>query len=105
MPSILSEYVEQMIIEEWPKYKRYPCVMPSWDNSARRTSNAVIFRDSDPIIFKKWLQHVKVRFQSFSEEENLIFINSWNEWAEGNHLEPCQKWGTAYLKVVREVFV
>ena len=33
-----------------------------------------------------------------------IFINAWNEWAEGNHLEPCQKWGTEYLKVTKEAF-
>jgi hypothetical protein len=36
--------------------------------------------------------------------ENFVFINAWNEWAEGNHLEPCQKWGKDYLEVTKEVF-
>jgi hypothetical protein len=42
------------------------------------------------------------KFQPFSSEENFLFINAWNEWAEGNHLEPCEKWGHAYLKALKE---
>lgn len=41
-------------------------------------------------------------FKSNSEEENFIFMNGWSEWAEGNHLEPCQKWGRKYLEAVKE---
>jgi len=41
------------------------------------------------------------RFTPPSAEENFIFINAWNEWAEGNHLEPCLKWGREYLEATR----
>jgi hypothetical protein len=37
--------------------------------------------------------------------ESLVFINAWNEWGEGNHLEPCQKWGRAYLEATRRALL
>lgn len=45
------------------------------------------FVGSTPELFKKWLKDTLVRFKPFSKEENLVFINAWNEWAEGNHLD------------------
>jgi hypothetical protein len=85
-----------------PKYKRYPCVTPSWDNSARKR-DSLIFHGSSPELFKKWFASVYNRFIPFSEDENFIFINAWNEWAEGNHLEPDLKYGLQYLEAVKEV--
>ena len=84
-------------------YKRYPCVMPSWDNSARRQERAIILKDANPATYKTWLKSVVSEFTPYSEEENFIFLNAWNEWAEGNHIEPCKKWGHRYLEVTKEV--
>jgi hypothetical protein len=64
----------------------------------------MILKNSTPNLFKHWLQAVVNRFKPYSREENFVFINAWNEWAEGNHLEPCLKWGTQYLDVVKEIF-
>ena len=58
--------------------------------------------NANPDKFKQWYTFHKENFKPKSEEENFIFINAWNEWAEGNHLEPCQKWGDAYLKAIKE---
>lgn len=80
-----------------PAHPRIPCVCPSWDNSARRQEWAVILKNSRPDLYEKWLRHVIERSAS-SSPGNLIFINAWNEWAEGNHLEPCQRWQRAYLE-------
>ncbi len=82
-------------------YKCYPSVCPSWDNSSRRVgTNATILKNSTPSNFHYWyLQKVK-NFTPFSKEENFVFINAWNEWAEGNHLEPDKKWGHQYLEAL-----
>ena len=50
------------------------------------------------------LQAILKKFKPFSPEENFIFINAWNEWAEGNHLEPCKKWGLQYLEATKAAF-
>ena len=86
-------------------YLLYPGVTPMWDNSARRKTNAFVLHNSTPEKFGNWLKEVIRKFNPPSEEENFIFINAWNEWAEGNHLEPCQKWGRKYLEVVKDAFL
>lgn len=99
-----GEFVDYLKKTPRTSYKCFPCVTPMWDNTARRKKNQVIFRNSTPEKFGEWLSDAVQKFEPFSKEENFIFINAWNEWAEGNHLEPCQKWGTAYLEAVKKIF-
>lgn len=83
--------------------KQYPCVTPSWDNSARRVNKTfTAFYNSTPTLYKDWLKKVLCIFEPYSTEENFVFINAWNEWAEGNHLEPDIKWGRSYLLATKE---
>jgi hypothetical protein len=96
----------QLRMSQQTKYafKCFPSVFPAWDNSCRRKKGGGnIFVNSNPAHFKKWLNHIFSHFKPYSKEENLIIVNAWNEWAEGNHLEPCNKWGRQYLEVVKEV--
>jgi len=82
-----------------PVYKRFHGVTPGWDNTARRKVNATILVNSTPAVYGQWLATVVTRtMEKFKGDEQLVFINAWNEWAEGNHLEPCEKWGHAYLE-------
>jgi lipopolysaccharide biosynthesis protein len=83
-------------------HKCYPGIMPGWDNSPRRKEGALIFSDSSPEKYKKWLVSILKNYNGFSKEENFIFFNAWNEWAEGNHLEPCKKWNYEYLFNTKE---
>lgn len=85
-------------------YKLYKCVCPGFDNTARRGKKAYVLKGSTPELFKQWMEIEKDHFQPFSKEENLFFINAWNEWAEGNYLEPDIKWGRQYLEAVKAVF-
>jgi Glycosyltransferase WbsX len=90
-------------------YSRIPCVSPGWDNSPRRKVAGNIFVNSTPEKYECWLREVvnrRIKEIPAGEEgsvspHSLIFINAWNEWAEGNHLEPCQRWGRAYLEATR----
>jgi Glycosyltransferase WbsX len=93
-----DELVESALADTYRQYVRFPCVTPSWDNSARRERGAVIFRGATPEKYGHWLEEVIRSFIPPSAEEDLIFTNAWNEWAEGNHLEPDLRWGLGYLE-------
>jgi lipopolysaccharide biosynthesis protein len=86
------------------KYKGFPCVLVGFDNTARKKSNAIVLRNQNIEDFKDSLIDAKNDVANFPEEEKIVFINAWNEWAEGNHLEPCQKFGRKFLEAVKEVF-
>jgi hypothetical protein len=56
---------------------------------------------STPELYETWLRQTVARLRGSDERDPLIFINAWNEWAEGAHLEPCQRWGSAYLEATK----
>ena len=93
--------MQNMLARPAPDYLRHPCVTPSWDNSARRAKNAFITHDATPALYEQWLTTVLRRTEAGPDGRKLVFINAWNEWAEGNHLEPDQRWGRQYLEATR----
>ncbi|HVU71887.1 MAG TPA: glycoside hydrolase family 99-like domain-containing protein [Mycobacteriales bacterium] len=98
-----DEIVEQGIaLQEDADYLRFPCVMPRFDNSARRSKNALIVRHSTPDAYGAWVRRAIAQAPRTAGGERLLFVNAWNEWAEGNHLEPEQVWGRAYLEAHRD---
>ena len=94
--------VENAIRRPEVPYPRFRSATPSWDNTARRTTGATIMRGSDPALYRRWLAALVDRAGRRPEEDRLVFINAWNEWAEGNHLEPDQRHGRAYLEATRD---
>jgi len=84
-------------------YDSYPCVIPNWDNSARSGINALILHNSTPELFEKHLTEAVNLVRNRPIDKKLIFIKSWNEWAEGNHLEPDRVYGSGYLNIVKKV--
>ncbi len=85
-------------------YKNLPCVFVGWDNTARRGRNGIVITNQNKKVFKKSLQRAKEMVKHNDKDEQIVFINAWNEWAEGNHLEPCSKYGHQFLEAVKEVF-
>jgi lipopolysaccharide biosynthesis protein len=91
---------QHMLSKPEPPYRRFPCVTPMWDHSPRRPGGAFILAHSTPAAYEDWLRTV-VQRQAQSKREGLVFINAWNEWAEGAHLEPDLRHGRAYLEATR----
>ena len=81
---------------------RHRTVMMGWDNTARRGTAAHVFRNATPGHFRRWLRGV-VRHEQLKpgNAERLIFINAWNEWAEGTCLEPDRDFDRGWLEAVR----
>jgi hypothetical protein len=80
----------------------HPCVIPNWDNTPRCGLNGVVLHDSTPELFRRHLRETIKQIAHKPFEQRLLFIKSWNEWAEGNHLEPDLRFGTSYLEVIKQ---
>lgn len=78
-----------------------PTIIPGWDHSPRGGRSSLILTDYTPQVFKKHLEQV---FSLLSKKKNkLCFVKAWNEWGEGNHLEPDLKYGLAFLETLKTV--
>ena len=101
----ISDYRQVLyhaLIRKTPTYRLFRGVMPAWDNTARRHNAATIFMNSSPKEYQRWLTEAihLTRLQHIGDER-LIFINGWNEWAEGCHLEPDFIDGHGYLQATQ----
>ncbi|WP_117000147.1 glycoside hydrolase family 99-like domain-containing protein [Desertimonas flava] len=96
-----EDVVNRFIDHVQPPWTRHECVMPSWDNTPRRRSQgALVMLGSSPDRYERWLRAV---YERAPERGGVVFINAWNEWAEGAHLEPDQMWGDANLRATARV--
>jgi hypothetical protein len=90
-------------LKDYP-FKTFKCVFPNWDNTARKPNEANILIGTSPEVYKRWLLDVcNYTRMHFPSDERFVFINAWNEWAEGAHLEPDRKYGYAYLQTTADV--
>lgn len=87
------------------KRGEFPCAVPNWDNTARSGRRGFVLHNSTPTLFEAHLREVVKCVAHLPCEERIIFIKSWNEWAEGNYLEPDQRFGHGYLDAVRKVIL
>ena len=86
-----------------PRHPNFPCCFVGWDNTARRGKNAIVMTGGTPEAFRKVLSDVVRPVLEKPYQHRIVFINAWNEWAEGMHLEPDQKYGLGMLEAVASV--
>lgn len=87
-----------------PPYPLHPGVTPGWDNEPRRSGAGRIFLHSSPRGYRDWLRQAisTARGRSPKTPSPPVFINAWNEWAEGAVLEPDMRLGHAWLQATRD---
>lgn len=81
----------------------FPCIIPNWDNTPRSGTRGIILGNNSPEIFAKQVEKAKKYLEEKQYPEQFLIVKSWNEWAEGNILEPDTKNGLGYLKAFKKI--
>ena len=95
---ILKQYNLDII----KKNNIYPTIYPNWDVTPRLGYIGTLFKNSTPELFKLHVKQILDAIKHKPEEDKIIFLKSWNEWAEGNHMEPDLKYGHGYLNALKD---
>ena len=80
----------------------YPTILSGYDRTARSGAKATIYYNYTPELFSKHIKQIIDSVQDKPFEHRIVFLKSWNEWAEGNYVEPDQKYGHGYLDALRD---
>lgn len=83
----------------------FPSIIPGWDHTPRSGREGLIVTNTTPAIFKEHVKEVLDMVKNKQDVNKLIFLKSWNEWAEGNYMEPDQKFGMQYLEALKKELV
>ena len=98
-----ADLARMMMNRPRPDYLLFKTVVPGWDNEARRPGRGSTFAFSTPQSYKAWLEAAsRYALEDSDSQRRMVFINAWNEWAEGAHLEPDRRDGSSYLEATAE---
>lgn len=98
--------VVAQVLNDLPDEPRFlPSVSPGWDNTPRSGPRGVVFEDSTPELFERYLLKAVDRVRDRPPQHRIVFLKAWNEWAEGNYVEPDNLSGNSYLDVIRRVLL
>jgi hypothetical protein len=97
----VNSLASRLVLEAPKDENLYPGVFTSWDNTARRGTSARIFHPNEPRVLREWIfRKLMHHSQKSNSTPSILFINAWNEWAEGAHLEPDRRFGFQWLWAV-----
>ena len=100
------DFVTNHLQSEEPHYSLYRTLMLRWDNTARLKANSTIWLHCDPTVYSLWLARTVARaIKRHPIAERFVFINAWNEWAEGTYLEPDTTYGDQFLRATRSTLL
>jgi hypothetical protein len=79
-----------------------PVIAPNWDHTPRSGRKGLVFTDCAPKYFKQLALKAFSMLKNKPEEEQIVMLKSWNEWGEGNYMEPDTEYGDGYIKALAE---
>jgi lipopolysaccharide biosynthesis protein len=82
-----------------------PVITPNWDNTARSGMRGSVLTGAHPDMFEKVIRSTLKKVEKRPAEERIIFVEAWNEWAEGNYLEPDRKFGRGFLEAIQRTIL
>lgn len=97
-----KDAINYMVIDDCINENVIPSIAPNWDHSPRSGRNSIILTGSTPELFKKIAVRTIKMVSKKPKEKQLVFVTSWNEWGEGNYLEPDLQFGKGYIKALKE---
>jgi lipopolysaccharide biosynthesis protein len=97
-----EDVLDHLLRKAAPEFTDYPTVLPSWDNTPRSGLNGLVLHGSTPDLFRILLRRALALIGKFEPDHRIIFVKAWNEWAEGNYLEPDQRFGHGYLQAIQQ---
>jgi hypothetical protein len=100
-----QEIIKHLNTDYNEKLEVYPTILPQWDRSARSGRRSSIYHNSTPELFAVHLNETINSVMEKPDEHRIIFLKSWNEWAEGNYVEPDLKYGHGYLDVIKKAII
>lgn len=93
--------IKKFIGKENKRMDVFPSILPNWDHTPRSGMNGFVLHDSTPQLFSNHVDEVLKSIQNKPKEKQIVFLKSWNEWGEGNYIEPDKKYGSAYLRELK----
>jgi hypothetical protein len=97
-----SEIIKYLFVQEDGWENVYPVIMPNWDRTPRSGKVADIWHGSTPELFEKHVCNALEVIKHKKEEHKILFLKSWNEWGEGNYMEPDSVFGSKYLESLKQ---
>ena len=93
------KYLDSSIFE---KEEIYPTIVPNWDHTPRSGIYGRVYQNCTPGLFKIHVEQIFKRIKEKPEQKKIVFLKSWNEWGEGNYMEPDLKYGCAFIDVLKK---
>jgi hypothetical protein len=105
LPTIYDyqEIISTLVRTRIPSFESYPCVVPHWDNTPRSGTNGLVFTGVTMDLFRQQLNNALARVDHLPDTRKIIFLKAWNEWAEGNYVEPDLRYGRQFLETIQSV--
>ena len=96
-----KDIIHNMGFEDYYLENNYPTILPGYDRTARAGKRAIIYHNATPQLFREHVRNTLSYVQNKQDEHKIIFLKSWNEWGEGNYMEPDLKYGTQFLDALK----